>query len=492
MKVQKTVSDIWHEVREEQRRFNKLVRYLVGALIVAFILAGVAAIQSWLKFNDLSGSYQVQIDRTIAQEAITRTDANRERQNMKLELLELRETISQQREFADIPRQVDRALSARNNRSQIETIEQLVDMAVREAEKSALGIPLNSSTAYLVDAVLQQLRDEADTDLQQLVGVDERQLLSAVQQTWISPSADSVRDIWFDFSKQAESDRMKGLALSGLGLYYYNLSQSAELGLSWDGGCGQAVDLIQEASVYGVNSSTLALRKGECLRKNGDKLKSFKEFFSALKQQAPDDPINERRLAAHGAGTTLIALEVASESDPLVARELELFTAELDALPLIANAELEAEQSSEQSPRILEQALVLLEHAADLREERGEGKIGEIYTRENIGFIYIRQQNWDTAIKHARAIDRDMALGWNLTVLIIALEEQANRLQEDGQRSVARRLRDEARKAREKISLLPPGRLDREEIEKLLGASYVDEVEEIYRAMQNNQLGGGN
>ena len=134
MKVQKTVSDIWHEVREEQRRFNKIVRYLVGALIVAFILAGVAAIQSWLKFNDLSGSYQVQIDRTIAQEAITRTDANRERQNMKMELLELRETISQQREYADIPRQVDRDLSARNNRSEIESIEQLVDMAVREAE----------------------------------------------------------------------------------------------------------------------------------------------------------------------------------------------------------------------------------------------------------------------------------------------------------------------------------------------------------------------
>ncbi|MEM9570564.1 MAG: hypothetical protein AAF996_03800 [Pseudomonadota bacterium] len=492
MKVQKTVSDIWHEVREEQRRFNKIVRYLVGALIVAFILAGIAAIQSWLKFNDLSGSYQVQIDRTIAQEAIMRTDANRERQNMKLELLELRETISQQREYADIPRQVDRALSSRSNRSEIESIEEVVAMAVEEAENSALGKPLNTSTAYLLDAVLQQLLDDSDEDLQGLVGPDERQLLKAAQKTWIDSSSDEVGDIWFDFSQQATSDRMKGVALAGLGLYYYDVSQGAELGLSWDGGCSEAVRLIEEASSLQVNSSTLALRKGECLRKNGDKLRAFKEFFSALQQQSPDDPIHERRLAAHGAGTTLIALEVASESDELIARQIEGFTQQLEALPLIANAELAAEQLSEQSPRILEQALVLLEHAADLRELRGEGKIGEIYTRENIGFIYVRQKNWDTAIKHAREIDQDMALGWNLTVLIIALEEQANRLQEEGQRSVARRLQDEARKAREKIALLEPGRLDREEIEKLLGDAYTGEVETIYRSMQNNQMVGGN
>jgi hypothetical protein len=82
-----------------------------------------------------------------------------------------------------------------------------------------------------------------------------------------------------------------------------------------------------------------------------------------------------------------------------------------------------------------------------------------------------------------------MALAWNLTVLIIALEEQADRLQDEGEGSVAQRLREEAKRAREKIALLPPGRLDRDEIEKLLGEPYIDDVEDVYRAMQSNHFG---
>ena len=482
MKPQKVASDSWQDLRDEQSRFRRGVLYLVVALILVVLLAGGGAIHSWLKLGELSRSYQAQIDLTVAQEAITRTSANRERQNMKLELLELRETISQQREYADIPRQVDRALLDPSDRAAVES---LAEMAIEKAEDAALGAPLNSSTAYLIDAVLGLSRSEK----QNLVSSDERHLMGAVQQAWINPSIEIVRQNWLDFYDQAESDRMKGLARAGLGLQYYEVSQDAELGLSWNGGCREAVESFEAADRLGVGSSALALRKGECLRKNGDKLEAFENFLSALKQQSSDDPIHERRLAAHGAGTTLIALEVASGSDPIVASKLEQFTEDLESFPLIASVKLGEAQSSDKSPRILEQALVLLLHAAELRQQRGEGKIGQIYTRENIGFIYIRQQNWDTAIKHAREIDRDMALAWNLTVLIIALEEQADRLQDEGEGSVAQRLREEAKRARGKIALLPPGRLDRDEIEKLLGEPYIDDVEDIYRAMQSNQFG---
>jgi hypothetical protein len=482
MKPQKVASDSWQHLRDEQRRFRKGILFLVAALILVVLLAGASAIHSWLKLTELSRAYQAQIDLTVAQEAISRTSANRERQNMKLELLELRETISQQRGFADIPRQVDRVLLDPSNRAEVE---RLAALAVEKAEQAALGVSLNSSTAYLINAVLGLSRGE----VQNLVNSDERHLLGAAQQAWINPSVEIVRQSWLDFYDQAESDRMKGLARAGLGLHYYEVSQDAELGLSWNGGCREAVEAFEAAELSGVGSSALALRKGECLRKNGDKLEAFENFFSALKQQSSDDPIHERRLAAHGAGTTLIALEVAAGSDPLVANKLDQYTAELELFPLIASVKLGEAQSSDKSPRILEQALVLLEHAAELRQQRGEGAIGQIYTRENIGFIYIRQQNWDTAIKHAREIDRDMALAWNLTVLIIALEEQADRLQDEGEGSVAQRLREEAKRAREKIALLPPGRLDRDEIEKLLGEPYIDDVEDVYRAMQSNHFG---
>ena len=477
MQSRKTVADIWEEVQAEQRRFNRIVRYLIGALILAFLIAGIAAVQSWMKFNSLGDSYQIQIDRSFAQAAISRSDSNRQRQNMRIELIELRESISEQRASSDLPRRVDRTLSTYGDQGEFESIEALLREAVALAEASALGTTLNTSTAYLVEAVLGQLSEPTNTDDASLLSSDQRSLLLAALQKWISPLDLHTEQHWRTLAEEASDPYIRGLGLAGLGSLFYERAQASEEGLNWENGCERAVDNIRQAQLLGAESVQLLLFMGECLRKNGEKLGAFRAFLAALQQQTqtPDMSINDRRLAAHGAGTTLIALDVSAETDPILADQIKAFTKDIRALNLTDSENDEAS--------VLDEALALLEHAVELRELRGEGEIGKIYTSENIGFIYLQLGDWKKAIEHARLIDQEMAMAWNLTVLVIALETLADKTEVAGDNAEASKLRSSAQQSIEKMRLMPVSQFDRAELEKLLSSSHILKLSRVFDAI---------
>jgi hypothetical protein len=198
--------------------------------------------------------------------------------------------------------------------------------------------------------------------------------------------------------------------------------------------------------------------------------------------------INARRRAAHGAGTTLIAIQAAANLDPIVEAELAGFMQALDALGLEAAASERVQAACPSAAQVkhpsLRAACLLLERAADLRSQRGEGAIGRIYTRENIGFLHLLNEDWETAEKHALEIDNQLTAAWNLTVLIIAMDMRAAALDEAEEERQAREVRAETEPFIRKMSLLDVDDLDEAEIMKLLEARHLDRVKELKSQMK--------
>ena len=90
---QKTLTDIWNEVQKEQRQFNKIVRYMMTALIVTALVVGAGVLMSWFKLNNLSSTYQQSIAEAEAQVAISRSTSISNRQTINAQLLRLAEGL---------------------------------------------------------------------------------------------------------------------------------------------------------------------------------------------------------------------------------------------------------------------------------------------------------------------------------------------------------------------------------------------------------------
>ena len=175
-----------------------------------------------------------------------------------------------------------------------------------------------------------------------------------------------------------------------------------------------------------------------------------KALETILRERKGDEIGAQLRYAVHGTGTTLVALKSAETRDQTVTRRLPELITKLKGLPLPEKAN--GKPFFDNNADELSIARSLLNYAADLRAELGEGEITRLYSTENIGFIYLLQNDWESAANHAREIDEKLALGWNLTVFIIALEQQAK--DTNLSRSERAALRAEAKFARLKLSFM--------------------------------------
>lgn len=482
---QKTLTDIWNEVQEEQRQFNKIVRYMITALIVAAIVAGAGALMSWFKLNNLSATYQQKINLAQAQASISRAASISSTQSVNSELLAIRQTLNEQRDLENSPRRIDQVIEDRRKGSGLPSFDQLRKKAVVYAKESARGSTLSNNDAYLIQKILEEYERLPDENV---LSTDEALLLQGVIDFWATGVNDDVQKSLENIVRFANSEEIRGLGNSALAHFHYKrASQDPDNSLGWEVGCELAVDYSREAEILILKSPKTLLAKAECQRKGGYPFEAFESFADALEtiliKDGSDSPSLELRMAVHGTGTTLVALKSEETRNESVTRNLPGMIDNLKSLPLPASSD--EEPFFGDNPSDFDVARALLNYAADLRAARGEGEITRLYSTENIGFIYLLENDWSAAAKHAREIDDKLALAWNLTVLIIALEQQA----EDRSlpRSDRAKYREEANFSRLKLSLMRRDQLDVSEIKKLLPADHAHEVDEIIRSISSGQ-----
>ncbi|MEO1476848.1 MAG: hypothetical protein AAFS13_10755, partial [Pseudomonadota bacterium] len=191
-------------------------------------------------------------------------------------------------------------------------------------------------------------------------------------------------------------------AHAGLAQLYYAYADNDQRGVDED--CRETVRETENAIEAGFEGIGPYLLAGECLRKQGRPADSNAMFRKAnewyeVAQTLTDFeesrfPPDVFRLAYHGDGTTQIAMIASGQ-----------FLGD-------DNERVVALRTAEQN----------LEIAARRRVSRGEGGVGEVYTTENIGFIYVLEEDWPSALYHTGLVNEVIPLAWNLVVRRIAGE----------------------------------------------------------------------
>lgn len=473
----KTVADIWAEVQTEQRQFNRVIRYLILALMGTAFVAGIAAILSLTEFRNLRQNYKDQIEYAIAESAVQRSQAERERQAMRIELLRLENENSQNRVFARLARQTDQALATAGSTS-FSSVRELQDDALQFALLSATGrLPMNSATGYLVEGLVEFDRVNEDA----LFLPDENRLLQAALQDWQQPDADSTRRAWTLLATTAESARLRGVGSAGLAHFEHRLAADNSPRLGWANGCADVVRLVAQAKQLEVTGIGLELISGACLRKNGnyeDAYLAFINGFQAIASEASGNQPNsyfkleESRLqfelaASHGAGTTLIPFAIRLQQEDAEYNEQNKLEEIFGIFEQLPDDRSEFRDRVLGANSILEVAEILLNQAVDIRRKRNEGEVGEFGSKENLGFLYIARKDWDKALELSREIDARMTRHWNLIVYAIALKK----------RNLSNT--DEYARVLKKIELISVDGFDVSEISKMLPPEQITQLRQI-------------
>ena len=472
----KTLTDIWNEVQAEQRKFNKIVRYMIGVLIITMLIAGVAALMSLLRLNNLSATYQDQIQKAQAQVQVSRAAAVSGRQRINAELLSIRQALNEQKDLDHLPRKIDQVIEQRRKGSDLPSFEQLRRDAISFAKQSAKGMPLTNNRAYLIQEILEEHEGWPE---EKVLTRDEALLLKGVITYWQTGPTLATEEALSQIANLSNSEEMRGLGNSALAHYYHRVANNnPDDSLGWEAGCRVAVEYANKAERLINRSAQTLLAKGACLRKGGYPFEAFATFLSALQTidaEGRTGTVSQDLVAAvHGTGTTLIALKSAETRDETKTRNL---ADRINALRAMRLTTLDGDPLFDETADELDMARALLNHAAALREKRGEGEIAKLFSQENIGYIYLLKNDWEGAIEHASAIDKQMARAWNLVVLIIALEQRAEDTSQP--RSQRNQDRADAKFARLKLSLMRADELDEKEIAKLLHVEFEPVLREI-------------
>lgn len=190
--------------------------------------------------------------------------------------------------------------------------------------------------------------------------------------------------------------------------------------------CQRLADYV-EASADGGPVGPLPLYwKAQCERKTGRLNEALQSYAAALAIVAPGASQSERSFgeltlvmnAFHGVGTTLISHRVA-ENDPNVAASMALARR---YCPIPANAT--------GSPR-MRLAEACLRMAISFRErlEQTDNQISG--TAENIGFVYLRDRQFDRAFAHAQEVERTGIFAWNELIRALAASHASDRSTRD-------------------------------------------------------------
>lgn len=469
----KTVADIWIEVQAEQKRFNTVLRYMTLVVVLALTAAGIAAFMSFSEFKNLRHSYQEQIAYSVAKSAVQNGQAQDDRHQMRIELLSLKDENSQNRVFARLPRETDRALVTVRERDE-QTIEDLTRQAHAFAKLSAVGdLRLNPSTSYLIESLLELNFNSPENPV---FTPEEVQFMRVALIDWQQPMLDETRQAWTTLLVSSNDPDLRGHASAGLAHFFLRAATASSQRLGWRSGCRETVEMVTQAKALNVESIALNLAAGACLRKNGDFEEAYGMFVDGLTLLANDttfdvipdgDLLNKSLLkfridASHGAGTTLIPFAInLAENGSSEEGKLESIALTAARLP---DEFSELKDQIERSRTVLEVSENFLNSAIKLRQKRNEGEIGEFASKENLGYVYLAQGKWDKALKLAREIDNRMARHWNLIVYAIALQELGNADTEEF-RSVVK-----------KIELMRQSGFDSAEIRRLLSNKHRNSI----------------
>ena len=464
-RVSKTVVDIWEEVQAEQRQFNRIMQILVALLIVAAVVAVGFFIVMSMDRASFRTQFAEAVSNANASAAISAGEAKREIQRMRTQLIQVQEDLEAQRQQAQLTRQVDQVLAASRAGSRAFSLGELKTEAVDAARQHLSGHRLNQATSYLVGSILSA----PDARLT----VSETALLHAALADWRNPTGAAAE-------MQAVIDStddpiVKGYGHLGLAqIHYAETNAMDDLGASKS--CEQVSVDVRVAADLGVESMPPYLWKGECLRDAGNEREAFNAFAQALRAgNISDESLQNLRLAAHGAGTTLIARAARAPDAQLSPAETEEALVALEPI----QSKVFGLKGASDAGDPLAAAYALLEYAANLRLKRGEGEVGKIYTAENIGFVFILREKWLEGYTHAEAIDKVIPMAWNLTVLHICASKLAE--QSDVPASQRAVYAAEAERAKRVLSMMDHGRFGESELKKLLPVEYEKTVDELAR-----------
>lgn len=443
---QKTVNDIWIEVQHEQAAFNRIIRWLVGLLIIAALIAAAAAAVSYFEFRGMQRSHQEAITNAQVLARLDSGEAARERQRMVTELIDIREAGVAARQSASLVRGVDRAAAAGE-------AELLIPDALAAAKRHAEGVRMNTATAHLVATVI----DESRSGRIEIEG-ETLAFLEAVETDWTSPTGEAAEA--FISVAEGPDNSLKPYANSALARLYYTNADNDNL--SGDEKCNVAASYADRAIALGIDAIGPALWKGECLRKQGRSAEAYNAFADAhdwyiANQERADAalPIDHIRRVHHGVGTTLLALA--------------------------ARDEIAAVRGVDSIKAVLDQSQRHLEIAAALRVQRGEGRIGEVYTAENLGFIAVKREDWPVVIDHTAYVDNVLPLAWNLTARYIAARAIHDSLARGGEAATGQLNQAQAKEiacdAERVLAAMPYNYFDEPELRRLLPAKYSETID---------------
>ncbi|MEM5516122.1 hypothetical protein WNY37_04125 [Henriciella sp. AS95] len=437
-----TSADLLAELREEQQSFRFLMTALAAIIGMAAVIVAGSVIYFYMQLSGLKQQYAEQTRLNEMNLRIVAGEAGRQRESTQAAIVAIREENEAARRQADLAREIQRADSVSQASGYKENAMQL-------AQAHFLGNPLNEVTSQVVGLVLR-----ADGTDGELLSTDERLQLQAALEDWGGQNAEAVRGSMTALLENSESLEAQARGAAGLAALEYRAANDSSLG--WNRGCSTVVDYVNQASARGLEAPMLLLWKGQCLRKRGDALLAYQAFLKAasmLEGGDFDETLLQAQIAHHGVGTTLVAL-VASEQLP----------------------------SGQDSESALQEALAELREAARLRAERGATAVGVAYTEENIGFIHILDEDWQTALDHTKRIDDILPLAWNLTVRNIAAAENEQALRRsDGSREDIRRMEKIQDDTKLVLGLMSCNQIDRPELKRLLPARYSAKVDELSR-----------
>ncbi|MEZ5998668.1 MAG: hypothetical protein R3B98_08240 [Hyphomonas sp.] len=437
-----TSLDLLMELQGEQQAFRFLVRALSALLATAAVIAVGSVVYFYFELQGLRAEYARQALLNQVNLRIVAGEASRQRESTQAQLVAIREENEGARRQAELSRELQQAGSP----SQIAAYK---DRAVAIARGHILGKTMNEVTSQVVAMVLRT--DESGNV--RLLTDGERILMQAALDDWGGQvESSSVRSEFQALLDESGALPDQAIGAAGLAMLEYRKANANSLG--WNRGCSTVVDYVNQAVARDLNEPMLLLWKGQCLRKRGDALLAYRAFSDAAKlmEADPEDiTLEQSQMAHHGVGTTLIAL------------------AAQDQLP-----------EGQDRNVALQEALSELKTAAKIRADRGSTRVGVAYTEENMGFIYIMEEDWPAALSHTEGIDHILPLAWNLTVRNIAARENEAALKRAGasRESVQEMKRIQSDTAMV-LSLMDCGQIDKAELMRLLPQKYSGAVDEL-------------
>ena len=434
--------DLLMELQGEQHAFRFLIRALAALLATAALIAVGSVIYFYFELQGLRAEYARQAQLNEVNLRIVAGEASRQRESTQAQLVAIREENEAARRQAELSRELQQAGSARQ-------IASYKDRAVAIARGHILGKTMNEVTSQVVAMVL---RTDENGDVRLLTD-GERVLMQAALDDWGGQVESSAVRTEFQ-TLLDESGALSDQAIGAAGLAMLEYRKANANSLSWNRGCSTVVDYVNQASARGLDEPMLLLWKGQCLRKRGDALLAYHAFSQAtqLMEADPEDiTLQQSQMAHHGVGTTLIAL------------------AAQDQLP-----------EGQEKNLALQQALSELRIAAKIRADRGSTRVGVAYTEENMGFIYILEEDWPAALSHTENIDHILPLAWNLTVRNIAARENETALKRAGaSREAVQEMKRIQADTAMVLSLMDCGQIDKAELMRLLPQKYSGDVDEL-------------